>query len=140
MERIRTAAMGLLVHSTFTALVVHGFAVGSDGALNVARFAVWLVFVPLAVFTAIGLSKDEAVRKAAAELPQPGWFRALICAMSWGCLLIMVWCGALFTGAAWGFSMLMFSISRQRVDARRKEVNEAVMAAGRAAQATEGGV
>lgn len=111
----------LLYWSAIITLVVFGFAGDIEGARNMATFAVFT----LAVLAPFGLHV-VTVKQLASQPEPPEWRTQANIGLQLGVLGVLVWHGAMFTGAAWAFGMLFWAVGRAVVKAKRAEARRAV--------------
>lgn len=114
MKKLMTWA---LIHALHWAVLYGAFVLGSEGALHVLKFMVWLC----AAFSLLLLANDE-IERAAAKPREP--VRLMLTNLqSWATLLALVWFGHIVTALAWGLAMAMFAAHWHEV----REAREAAM-------------
>jgi hypothetical protein len=110
----------LLYWSAITATIGFGFICDIEGARNVATFAVFT----LAALAPFGLHVDT-VKSLASQPEPPEWRTQATIGLQIGVLGVLVWHGAMFTGAAWAFGMVCWAVGRAVVKAKRAEARRA---------------
>jgi hypothetical protein len=104
-----------LIGLAFAGAIHLGFAYDIEGARNLAIFTVWAIALP----TTILCLTDTATKQLAATPDTANPLKHLLRLLCWVNLGTLIWFGAIWTGIAYGLTMMLGMIIRHQVKMQR---------------------